>query len=307
MRFGAEVPFSIWTQRANLMSVPTDCPQRDERLGWMGDAHFFSEAACFNRNMAAFFSKQLQDVPDAQPPDERFPDLAPHPFSPERSFFGVPAWGDAGVILPWVVHEGYGDQRILEVSFGSTRRWVDFIHQTNPGLIWDGPKGNDYGDWLNGDTLIREGWPKTAGKIPKEAFATIFFARSAALVAKIAERIGRDQESETYRQLADRIREAFVREFVTEDGRIRGETQAGYALALVFDMLPPDLRPVAFDHLIEALETYDFHISTGFISTLAMMKELTRRGRTDIAYRLLTNRTFPSWGYTIDQGATTVW
>jgi alpha-L-rhamnosidase len=297
----------LWTQRANLMSVPTDCPQRDERLGWMGDAQVFSPAACFNMDMAGFFTKWLQDVRDAQADDGRFPDFAPNPFDPNKRFSGVPAWADAGVIVPWVVYQWYGDKRLLEKSFDSARRWVDTIHEKNPDLIWRHSRGNDYGDWLNGDTLIREGWPTSGGQIPKEVFATLFFMRSANLVSRMADVLGREEEMKLYHDLANRIRAAFVSEFVSADGKIEGDTQAGYALALAFDALPEERRAAALNHLVEAIEKYDRHISTGFVSTIAMMNELTNRGRNDIAYRLLSNRTFPSWGYTIDQGATTIW
>lgn len=297
----------LWTQRGNLMSVPTDCPQRDERLGWMGDAGIFSPAACFNMDMAAFFTKWLQDVRDSQAADGRFPDFAPHPFGPNERFSGVPAWGDAGVIVPWVVYRWYGDRRLIETHFQAAARWVDRIAEKNPDRIWRNSRGNDYGDWLNGDTLIREGWPRAGAAIPKEIFATLLFANSATLVAKMAAVIGKEREAEKYSELARTIRAAFVREFVDSEGRIQGDTQAGYALALSFGMLPVELEAKAFTHMVEAIEEYNHHLSTGIISTLHLMNELANRGQVELAYRLLTQRTFPSWGYAIEQGATTIW
>jgi len=257
--------------------------------------------------MAAFFTKWLRDVRDAQAEDGRFPDFAPHPFDANTRFSGAPAWADAGVIVPWVVYTWYGDKRLLEEHFDAARRWVDYVSEKNPDLIWRNSRGNDYGDWLNGDTLIREGWPASGGEVPKEVFATLQFANSATLLSKMAKVIGREEEAKQYGELADRIRKAFVHEFVDAEGRIKGDTQAGYALALAFDALPEEPRSAAVGHLLEAVEKYNRHLSTGIISTISLMKELVRRGRADLAYQLITQRTFPSWGYTLDQGATTIW
>jgi alpha-L-rhamnosidase len=151
----------VWTQWANLQSIPTDCPQRDERLGWMGDILAFAQTACFNMDMAAFFSKWMRDVRDAQADDGRFPDFAPHPYDPSQRCSGAPAWGDAGVSVPWCVYRNYGDKRMLEEHFDAARHWVDYVHARNPDLLWRNARGNDYGDWLNADTLRLEGWPRT--------------------------------------------------------------------------------------------------------------------------------------------------
>lgn len=297
----------VWTQRANMMSTPTDCPQRDERLGWMGDILAFAQTACFNMDMAAFFTKWLPDVRDAQTDDGRYPDFAPHPYDPAVRFSGVPAWGDAGVFVPWCAYVNYGDRRVLERHFESARRWVDYVRQKNPDLLWKNGRGNDYGDWLNADTLKLEGWPASGAEVPKEVFATMFFARSTELVARMAEVIGRREDAEHYRALAGDIRAAFNRAYVAADGRIHGNTQAGYAIALAFDLLPESQRAVAARYLVEGFEKYGGRISTGFHSTICLMNELTRRGRSDEAYRLIDNREMPSWGYAVEHGATTVW
>ena len=297
----------LWGQRGNMLSVPTDCPQRDERLGWMGDAQVFAPAGCWQADMASFYSKFLKDVRDAQAEDGRFPDFAPHPFDPNARFSGVPAWGDAGVIVPWVLYEHYGDRRIIEENYESSKRWLEYIHKNNPDLIWRNGRGNDYGDWLNGDTLIAEGYPKSGGEVPKDVFGTLFFGYSTRLVARMAEVLGYQKEAQRYSKLADKIRRAFKKEFVGEDARIQGDTQAGYALALGFDMLPKGKRRKAVSHMVEAVENYKRHISTGFLSTIELMHELTRSGHNEIAYQLLNNKTFPSWGYSIEQGATTIW
>ena len=141
----------VWTQRGNLMSTPNDCPQRDERFGWMGDIQAFSQTAIFNMDLAAFFMKFAQDIRDDQADDGRYPDFAPHPGDPNQSSSGVPAWGDAGTIVPWRAYQNYADARLIEDHFDSARRWVDYIHKTNPDLVWAKGRHNDYNDWLNGD------------------------------------------------------------------------------------------------------------------------------------------------------------
>ena len=297
----------LWTQRSNLHSIPTDCPQRDERLGWMGDILIFVQTGIFNLDMAAFFTKWVRDVRDAQADDGRYADFSPHPFGKNERFTGVPGWGDAGVLVPWRVYENYGDKRMLAEHYDSAKRWIEYIHRLNPDLIWRKGRGNDYGDWLNGDTLIQEGWPKKGGQVPKEIFATAIFAHSTDLLSRMAAVLGRTEEASKYAALFGDIKGSFNRAFVSADGRIQGDTQAGYALALHFDLLPEELRPLAVKHLVDGIAKYQSHISTGFQTTYRMMLELTREGQNDLAYRLINNRTFPSWGYTIENGATTIW
>lgn len=297
----------VWTQRSNTHSVPTDCPQRDERLGWTGDILAFAQTACFNRDMAAFYRKWLLDMRDAQTPDGRYPDFAPHPYDPAARFSGVPAWGDAGVHVAWCAYRNYGDKRLLEEHFESARRWVDWIHANNPDLLWKNARGNDYGDWLNADTLQLEGWPKEGAGMPKEAFATAFFARSADILWQMAVILGKEDEALHYLTLSNDIKKAFNQAYVQPDGRMLGNTQAGYAIALNFDLLPAQLRENAVRYMIECFDRYGGNISTGFHSTICLMNELTRACRSDEAYRLINNRTMPSWGYAIDHGATTIW
>jgi alpha-L-rhamnosidase len=297
----------VWTQRSNMHGIPTDCPQRDERLGWMGDILVFAQTAAFNFDMAAFFKKWTVDVRDAQADDGRFPDFAPHPYEPAKRFSGAPGWGDAGVVVPWRAYENYGDVRIIEGQYEAAKRWVDFIRHENPDLLWKNKRGNDYGDWLNGNTLVHEGWPKTGGEVPKEIFATAMFAHSTDLVARMARLLGRADDAARYGGLFDDVKAAFNRAYLKPEGEIEGDTQAGYALALYFDLLPEPLRARAVERMIAGLDRYDGHMSTGFHSTYRMMLELTRAGRTDLAYKLALERTFPSWGYSIENGATTIW
>lgn len=296
-----------WVQRANMHSVPTDCPQRDERLGWMGDIQAFGQTAIFQRDMAAFFTKWVPDIRDSQADDGRYPDFAPHMDDPNKSFSGVPAWGDAGTVVPWRVYQNYADRRLLENHFESACRWVEYIHGKNPNLLWQKGRGNDYNDWLNGDTVSLKGYPRGISWIPNEVFATAFFAQSTEIVAKMAHALGRTEDAAKYDKLFKDIKTAFNKAFVTNDGRVKGDTQAGYALALHFNLLKKSLRPKATEHLIEAIRKYKDHPSTGIQTTHRMMLELSRNGHHDEACRLINLRTVPSWGYMVDMGATTIW
>jgi alpha-L-rhamnosidase len=296
-----------WTQRANLMSSPNDCPQRDERFGWMGDIQAFSQTAIFNMDMASFFSKWVRDIRDDQANDGRYPDFAPHPGDPNTSFSGVPAWGDAGTVVPWRMYQNYADTRLLSEHFDSAKRWVEYIRKLNPDLIWSKGRNNDYNDWLNGDTLINTGWPKTGGAVPQEVFATAFFAHSTEIVAKMARVLDLAQDANAYDSLFARIKEEFNKKFVSADGHIVGDTQGGYALALHFNLLPPDLRPQAARWMVAGFKRYNGHLSTGIQTSHRLLLELSRLGYQDEAYRILNLRDFPSWGMMIENGATTIW
>ena len=297
----------LWTERANLMSSPNDCPQRDERFGWMGDIQAFAQTAAFNLDLAAFFSKWTQDIRDDQADDGRFPDFAPHPGDPNAQFSGVPAWADAGVIVPWRVYQNYADTQLLAASFKPVCLWVEYIHHLNPDLIWTRGRNNDYNDWLNGDTITQAGWPAQGASVPKELFATAFFAHSTDLAARMANGLGYREEARRYEDLFQQIKSAFNHRFVQADGRLQGDTQAGYALALHFDLLPVELRPQAAQRLAEGIHRYRDHLSTGIQTTHLALLELMRYGHEETAWQLITNRTFPSWLYMIDNGATTIW
>ena len=297
----------LWSQRSNLHGIPSDCPQRDERAGWMGDMQAFAQTAIFNMDLAAFFSKWIPDMRDSQADDGRYPNYSPHPGEPNRRGAGVPGWGDAGTIVPWRMYQNYGDKRLLEEHFESARRWVDFIHRVNPNLIWEKRRDNDYNDWLNGDTLKLKDWPKTGGAVPNEIFATAFFAHSTRLVSKMATVIGREEEAVRYRDLFEDIKSEFNRRFVKPDGRIEGDTQAGYALALSFDLIAEELRSRVAGHMVASLARHHGHLSTGFQTTHRLMLELTRNGYHDEATRLLHLQGCPSWNFMIQMGATTIW
>ncbi len=303
----------VWTQRDNMIGIPTDCPQRDERLGWMGDIQVFVGSSIFNSDMGAFFTKWMRDVRDAQTPDGRFPDFAPQPFQKTLAglnrgdFMGVPGWGDAGVVVPWRLWQQYGDKRQLAENYEPARRWIEFIRSHNPDLLWKSERGNDYGDWLNSDTMNDSTIPRKGGEVPKPVFATMMFAYATDLVSRMATELGKPDDARQYGALFNDIKAAFNKAYVTDDGHIEGNTQAGYALALHFDLLPDNKRAAAVRYMLAGIDTYQGHMSTGFHSTYRMMLELSRAGRSDVAYKLINNTTFPSWGYSIENGATTIW
>jgi alpha-L-rhamnosidase len=289
----------VWGQRGNYLSVPTDCPQRDERLGWMGDAQVFVRTATFNMDVAAFFEKWMVDVQDAQSSEGAFPDVAPllRGSGLVDLRWGAPAWGDAGVIVPWTIYRTYGDTRIVERHYDAMARWMEYLREANPDLIRKNRMGNNYGDWLS---------PK-GDHTPKHLLATAYWAYDAKLMAEMAVVTGRNADAKKYGDLNERIKAAFQETYVSPDGRIEGDTQTCYLLALHMDLLPDGLRSPAAEHLVRTIEREDWHLSTGFAGVGYLCPVLTEAGYTDVAYRLLENETFPSWGYTIKNGATTIW
>ena len=283
-----------WGQRGNYVEVPTDCPQRDERLGWMGDAQVFARTACFNTDVAGFWTKWLQDVRDTQSPAGAFPDYAP---DRNENPSGAPGWGDAGVIVPWTFYECYGDKRLLADQYESMARWIAYVRDANPDRLWLKNSGANYGDWLN-----------IAADAPRPVLATAYFAYSIRLLSRIARVLGRGDDAAKYERLFEEVRAAFNAAYVSGDGRIQGDTQTVYLLALRFDLLSPEKRALAADHLVrDIVEKRRGHLSTGFLGVSYLNPTLTDIGRLDLAYRLLNNDTFPSWGYSIKQGATTIW
>ncbi|GDY13665.1 alpha-L-rhamnosidase [Planctomycetota bacterium] len=285
-----------WGQRGNFLALPTDCPQRDERLGWMGDAQIFIRTASYNMDVAAFFTKWLRDVRNGQTADGAFPDVAPRVPGRMLPKDGAPAWGDAGVICPWVVWERYGDRGVLEVSYPSCVAWIERIRAANPPLIWSKQVGNNYGDWLS----IKADTDKTL-------LATAFFANSVDLTARMAEVLGKAADAAKYRGWHGEICAAFAKAFLQPDGKLKSDTQAAYVLALRFCLLPEDRRAAAVERLVADIAAKGDHLSTGFLGVGHLMPVLADHGHLDAAYRLLRQDTFPSWGYSIRQGATTIW
>lgn len=295
----------LWTQLGNLHSVPTDCPQRDERAGWMGDAQVFAQTAMFNMDMQAFYTKWFMDIRDEQI-NGRFPNYAPY-ITEGMRYYDAPGWADAGVIIPWKAYLNYGNKRILEDNFDAMRSFVDVVHKENPSLIRENEVGQNYGDWLNGNSIKDTDFPKTGGAIPKEVFSTAYFAYSTALLAKACKVLKKEKEFKYYDALANDIRKAFVKAFIDKDGVIRGNTQAGYAISLAFDLVPPSLKTKTVNLMVDAVKAYEYRISTGIHTSERLMHQLSVNGHPEIAYRLLESHRFPSWMYSIDQGATTIW
>ncbi|MBT3244983.1 MAG: family 78 glycoside hydrolase catalytic domain [Bacteroidetes bacterium] len=296
-----------WTQWGNQISIPTDCPQRSERMGWMGDAQVFAQTGIYNHDMSAFYTKWCTDIMDAQFETGEFSDVSPRGMPIHSRFSNAPGWADAGVIVPFRIYENYGDIRILERHYESMKKYVDWIHLHNPDLLYTQVAGHAYNDWLNGNTIIAEGYPNDKGEVPPAVFNTAFFVRSTRLLAEAARILGKESDHKEYSELANNINEEFMRAYVSEDGTILGDTQAGYAIALSFNLIPHNMRPIMARKMVKALNVYDKRMSTGFISTICMMDELSKIGYHELACQLAESTRMPSWGYSIEQGATTIW
>ena len=293
-----------WGQKGNFLDVPTDCPQRDERLGWTGDAQVFARTASFNMDVAGFFTKWLADLAADQYDDGRVPHVIPNVLSGSANSRpgGSAAWGDAAVIIPWTMYLAYGDTRILEQQYASMAKWVEFERaRAGDDFIWDGDP--HFGDWLAFATTNADYPGATTGK---DLIATAFFAHSTDLLERTALVLGKTDDAAKYHALFERIRAAFVREFVTPTGRVGENTQTAYVLALQFDLLPEAQRPQAAARLAREVRQRG-HLTTGFTGTPYLCHVLSRYGYLQEAYQLLNRRQYPSWLYPITRGATTVW
>ncbi len=298
----------LWSQKDNFLTVPTDCPQRDERLGWMGDAQVFCRTASCNMDVAAFFTKWMVDVEDAQTPEGIFPDVAPR-LREDINWTGLPGlagaagWADAGVIIPYTMWRVYGDRRILERHYGAMVKWVDWIDRHNPNGLRLNQLANNYGDWLciPSDTSFGTHSPM------KNLLATAYWADDCAKLARIARELGKTADAARFDALFAKVRAAFQKEWLQPDGRITTDTQTGYLLALAFNLLPETLRAAATEHLVTNIRDLGWHLSTGFVGISHLNPQLTLAGRADVAYRLLLQDTYPSWLYPVQHGATTIW
>ncbi|MEV6399907.1 family 78 glycoside hydrolase catalytic domain [Streptomyces sp. NPDC051907] len=287
-----------WGQRSNFVSVPTDCPQRDERLGWLADAQVFLPTAALNADVAAFFTKWLRDVDDARTPDGGFTNVAPRLAGVADE--GAPGWADAGVIIPWHLYRTYDDVRFLARALPGMCAWIDLVHRHNPDLIWRERVGPHFSDWL-----------APGAPTPREVVATAYFAHSARLTAKAAAVLGHAETAAASHRLADDVRRAFVEHFVTYDAdsglRIAGDTQTGLLLALAFDLLPPGRAEAAAHRLAELVEKAGPALQTGFLGVALAAPVLHAHGRADLAHALLRRTEAPSWLFPLRHGATTVW
>ena len=300
---------ALATQRANYVDVPTDCPQRDERLGWTGDAQAFVATAAWNCDIAAFFTKWLGDLRDGQHADGCIPNFVPVIPGGDCTwsllFRGDAAWGDAATICPWTLWQVTGDRSFLADNFDMMARWVEYLERTAlPGMdlrCADGKRFCCFGDWLAVDS-----------ETPHELIMTAFYAYSAHLVAESAQVLGKSAEAERFRALSQRVRAAFRRQFVRADGRVLGlksevASQTGQLLALHFDLCETEARAAVAQVLVADIEARGCRLTTGFVGLPYLLPELARAGRGDLALRLLRRTEYPSWLYSITQGATTIW
>lgn len=284
----------VWGQRGNFLSVPTDCPQRDERLGWTGDAQVFAATAAFNYDVRGFFRKYLRDLRDATV-DGCVPHVAPDVLSPASPGVqgGAAGWGDVAVVLPHELWLAYGDERSAAEMLPLVADWMAYLERHSEG---GRRPAEGFGDWL------------ALTETPTDLVSTAFYARAAELAAGLARRLGRDDLDRQWSQTWRRVRSAFRAGFVTGGGTVASGTQTAYVLALHFGLLEPEERPRAAQRLVEAVRARNWHLSTGFLGTPYLLPVLSRFGHDDVAYRLLSQDTYPSWLYPVVHGdATTVW
>jgi alpha-L-rhamnosidase len=285
----------VWTQRSNFLEVPTDCPQRDERLGWTGDAQAYVRSATYNADVAAFFTKWEHDLVESQRENGAYPAYAPFPMQHgiRGKAYGT-AWMDAGIICPYTIYKVYDDTRMIERNYESMTKFMDFRREISPnfqGVF----VGNDWGDWL------------AMNKTPIEYIDSVYFAYTSDLMAEMAEAVGRRGDVKKYTNWGKQIRAFFNKNYVNDDGSLAVNTQTAYALALFVNMLPPEKRVLAGQHLAKLIEDNDNLMSTGFLGTRPLLPVLTATGHHDLAVRLLQNRRYPSWGFEVVNGATTIW
>ncbi len=289
----------VWGQKGNFLDIPTDCPQRDERLGWTGDAQVFLRTAAFNMDVAAFMTKWLRDLAAGQYADGAVPFVIPD----TQRGAGATGWADAAVICPWTIYQCYGDERLLAEQYASMEAWVGYMRaQAGDDFIWD--TGFHFGDWL----AVEAPDPQYPNPVTDPALiATAFFAYSTALLAQSARRLGREADAAEYTALRANIQAAFNREFVTATGRLASNTQTAYVLALYFGLLPPERRAEAARRLAADIRRRDTHLTTGFLGTSYLCHVLSDNGYLDLAYDLLEQEAYPSWLYPVTLGATTSW
>lgn len=280
-----------WSMRANYMGIPTDCPNRDERTGCAGDHQFFMPTAIYNADVAAFFSKWLFDLcEDAQSDNGAFADVAP--------YYGMwpglsDGWGDAGILCPYQAYRAYGDTQILADHYAAMRRFHAFLKSTSTNDLRHlvGP-----GDWLN-----------QGGTAKPEVIATAYYAHETDIMAEVAGVLGHDKEAEEYRNLATRIKQAFAKAYIHEDGSIEQSSQTAYAMAFSMHLVPDALRSKMSDQFAHEIERFQYHPTVGFIGIAHLLPGLQNAGRDDLACRLLLQKTYPSWLYMVEHGATTIW
>jgi alpha-L-rhamnosidase len=293
-----------WGLRGNFLDVPTDCPQRDERMGWTGDAQAFFRTATFLRGVNNFFTKWMRDVAADQTKTGSVPHVIPNVLGDGGWGDGGSAgWADVSTIIPWEMYLVYGDKRILENQYSSMKAWVGYMQSQSTNDLWN--KGSHFGDWLfytmaddnDGNSAITN----------KYLIAQCFYAYSTQLLINAAKELGKTDDVATYTSLLQKIKSAFLKEYTTPNGATMSNTQTSYVLALQFDLFPEELRQQAADRLVNNIKQYGNHLTTGFLGTPYLCHVLSRYGYSDVAYTLLLQKTYPSWLYPVTKGATTIW
>ena len=294
----------VWGQKGNFLDVPTDCPQRDERMGWTGDAQVFARTAAFSMDVAGFFTKWLGDLAADQKPNGSIPFVIPDVLSRgSNTGGGATGWADAGVVIPWTLYLTYGDTRILETQYESMQAWIGYMQdRAGDDLIWAGDF--HFGDWLAYST-DRSDYP--GATTDKDLIATAYFAYSTSLLQRIASVLGKEADAVRYAALLEDVQQAFRKEFVTANGRVASNTQTAYALALSFGLMPEGQQAQAARRLAQDVRAFGNHLTTGFLGTPLLNHSLSEHGYLDVAYDLLNQDTYPSWLYPITMGATTIW
>lgn len=304
---------TIWSQRSNFIEVPTDCPQRDERLGWTGDAQVFAGTACWLADSQSFLKKYLRDVIHDQRANGAVSHFSPdptrlHPIDGRGDWAGSTGWGDAITIIPWQLYLHYGDSAALEECFPAMLRWLDYLWGISDGpiirppAVW-GAHGFTFGDWLQPVGDNRKPRPTVAD----DCAATLYHFISTQLTAKIARILGENVEAARLDKRADEIRAAFKHEFFAPSGRIAHNDQTSWSLAFLYGLVPPEYEPAARDYFRRVAEETDGVIGTGFIGTPALLPALTRLGMLDLAEKMFLNRKVPGWLYQVERGATSIW
>ena len=301
-----------WSLRSNFIEVPTDCPQRDERLGWTGDAQVFAPTACYLNKSQPFWRKWLRDLMADQRPDGAIPHVSPDPTRGHEDivpgFFGSTGWGDAIVIVPWTLYLHYGDRDALRETFPATVRWVDFLWSISNGPVIRPPRnrgarGSSFGDWLQPSGSTEKPFPV----IGDDSAATIYHYISTRLVARIAGLLGDSAKAADMTRRADAIHSAFADEFITPSGRLAYDDQTSYALAFVHDLIPAEKREAAKGYFKRTIERAEGRLQTGFIGTPALLPALVTIGEPELAASLFLQEDVPGWLYQVKNGATTIW
>jgi len=295
----------IWGQLSNMMSIPTDCPQRDERYGWLGDAHLSAEEAAFNFDMAAFYTKFLKDIQLAQKDDGSLPDAVPLYLG--RLYPADPAWGSAYMTLAWLVHSYYGDRTILEEHYSSLKKYIEFLRANSEGNILK--KLGKYGDWCPPGSVI----PK---RTPVELTSSWYYCHDVNLLARIARLLGKKDDARRCSKLAEGTKEAFNKNYLEDDQykaqrmspAERSPSQTSNVLPLYLDMVPKEKKEKVLQSLLQSIvQEQDYHLDTGILGTRYILDVLTDNGCGHVAYRIVNQRSYPGWGYMVEEGATTLW